>query len=80
MCRAIRTASFIYLPPRRYCTSWADHRVGISAATRKKRGTVEGELAHWGGGRRPTIYWHFMDGLWVCLFLLLFFEVMQKPG
>jgi len=41
--------------------------------TRKKRGTVEGELKRIGAADAATIYWHFMDGLWVCLFLLLFF-------
>ena len=40
--------------------------------TRKKRGTVEGELRRVGAADAATIYWHFMDGLWICLFLLLF--------
>ena len=41
--------------------------------TTKKRGTVEGELRRAGAAGAATIYWHFMDGLWVVLFLLLFF-------
>src|SRR6266481_6046904 len=38
-----------------------------------KRNTVEGELRRVGAADAATIYWHFMDGLWVALFLLLFF-------
>jgi cytochrome c oxidase subunit 3 len=41
--------------------------------TRRKRYTVEGELRRVGAADAATIYWHFMDGLWVALFLLLFF-------
>jgi cytochrome c oxidase subunit 3 len=41
--------------------------------TRKRRDTVEGELRRVGAAEAATIYWHFMDGLWICLFLLLFF-------
>jgi len=41
--------------------------------TRRKRSTVEGELRRIGAADGATIYWHFMDGLWVVLFLLLFF-------
>ena len=41
--------------------------------TTSKRGTVEGELRRVGAADAATIYWHFMDGLWVALFLLLFF-------
>ena len=41
--------------------------------TTKKRGTVEGELRRVGAADAATIYWHFIDGLWVALFLLLFF-------
>lgn len=41
--------------------------------TTKKRDTAEGELRRVGAADAATIYWHFMDGLWVCLFLLLFF-------
>jgi cytochrome c oxidase subunit 3 len=41
--------------------------------TTKKRGTVEGQLRRVGLADAATIYWHFMDGLWVALFLLLFF-------
>ena len=41
--------------------------------TRSKRDTVEGELKRMGAADAATIYWHFLDGLWICLFLLLFF-------
>jgi cytochrome c oxidase subunit 3 len=41
--------------------------------TRTKRDTVEGELRRIGAADAATTYWHFMDGLWICLFLLLFF-------
>ena len=41
--------------------------------TRKRRETVDGELRRIGAADAATIYWHFMDGLWICLFLLLFF-------
>jgi len=41
--------------------------------TRKKRNTVIGELKRVGAADAAAIYWHFMDGLWICLFLLLFF-------
>jgi cytochrome c oxidase subunit III len=41
--------------------------------TTKKRDSAEGELHRVGAADAATIYWHFMDGLWVCLFLLLFF-------
>ena len=41
--------------------------------TRKKRDTVEGELRRVGAAEAATVYWHFLDGLWICLFLLLFF-------
>ena len=41
--------------------------------TRRRRDTVEGELKRLGAAEATTIYWHFMDGLWVALFLLLFF-------
>ncbi len=41
--------------------------------TRKKRGTVDGELRRIGAADAATIYWHFMDGLWVALFMLLIF-------
>jgi cytochrome c oxidase subunit 3 len=40
--------------------------------TTSKRGTLEGELRRTGAADAATIYWHFMDGLWVALFLLLF--------
>src|SRR5205807_10403325 len=41
--------------------------------TRKKRDTIEGELRRIGAADAASIYWHFMDGLWLTLFLLLFF-------
>jgi len=41
--------------------------------TRKRRATVEGELKRLGAAEAAAIYWHFMDGLWICLFALLFF-------
>jgi cytochrome c oxidase subunit III len=41
--------------------------------TTKRRDTGEGELRRVGAAAAATIYWHFMDGLWVGLFLLLFF-------
>jgi cytochrome c oxidase subunit 3 len=40
--------------------------------TTKKRDTVEGELRRVGAAGAATIYWHFMFGLWVALFMLLF--------
>src|SRR4030081_240953 len=40
--------------------------------TTRKRSTVEGELRRVGAADAATIYWHFMDGLWVALFMLLF--------
>ena len=41
--------------------------------TRKRRDTVEGEARRAGATDAVTIYWHFMDVLWIYLFLLLFF-------
>ena len=41
--------------------------------TTKKRATVDGELRRIGAADAATIYWHFMDGLWVSLFALLMF-------
>ena len=41
--------------------------------TRRKRDSVEGELRRVGAAEAATVYWHFLDGLWICLFLLLFF-------
>src|ERR671915_1147059 len=41
--------------------------------TRRKGETVEGELKRVGAVDAATTYWHFLDGLWICLFLLLFF-------
>lgn len=45
----------------------------LSLRTTRRRSTVEGELRRAGAADAATIYWHFMDGLWVALFLLLFF-------
>ena len=45
----------------------------LSVRTTRKRSTVEGELRRVGAADAATIHWHFMDGLWVALFLLLFF-------
>ena len=41
--------------------------------TTKKRTTIDGELRRIGAADAATIYWHFMDGLWVSLFALLIF-------
>jgi cytochrome c oxidase subunit 3 len=41
--------------------------------TTSKRDTAEGELRRVGAADAATIYWHFMDLLWIGLFLLLFF-------
>ena len=41
--------------------------------TRKRRATVDGELRRAGAADAVTIYWHFMDVLWVGLFALLMF-------
>ncbi len=41
--------------------------------TTRKRDTAEGELRRVGASDAGTVYWHFMDGLWIGLFLLLFF-------
>jgi cytochrome c oxidase subunit III len=41
--------------------------------TTKQRDTLEGELRRVGAVDAATIYWHFMDGLWISLFFLLFY-------
>jgi cytochrome c oxidase subunit III len=41
--------------------------------TRKARNSIDGELRRVGAADAVTIYWHFMDVLWVGLFLLLMF-------
>jgi len=41
--------------------------------TRKRRDTFEGEARRAGAADAVSIYWHFMDVLWIYLFLLLFF-------
>lgn len=45
----------------------------LAARTRKRRDTIEGEARRVGAADAVTIYWHFMDALWIYLFLLLFF-------
>ncbi len=45
----------------------------LALRTTRKRDTVERELKRIGAAEATTIYWHFMDGLWVALFWLLFF-------
>ena len=41
--------------------------------TRKARNTIDGELRRVGAADAVTIYWHFMDVLWIGLFSLLMF-------
>ena len=41
--------------------------------TSKKRGANQSERRRGATAGAAMIYWHFMDGLWVVLFLLLFF-------
>jgi cytochrome c oxidase subunit 3 len=41
--------------------------------TRTRRDSIKGELRRIGAAEAATVYWHFLDGLWICLFLLLFF-------
>src|SRR5215472_7852450 len=41
--------------------------------TRAARNTIDGELRRVGAADAATIYWHFMDFLWIGLFLLLMF-------
>ena len=41
--------------------------------TRAARNTIDGELRRVGATDAVTIYWHFMDLLWIGLFLLLMF-------
>lgn len=41
--------------------------------TRGARKSVEGELRRTGAADAVTIYWHFMDVLWIALFMLLTF-------
>ena len=69
-------SSFFYL----FTAAHGVHVLGGLAAlaylllrTRRKRETVEGELKRVGAVDAATTYWHFLDGLWICLFLLLFF-------
>ena len=69
-------SSFFYL----FTAAHGVHLIGgilaltfLALCTTKKRDTPEGELRRFGAAGAATIYWHFMDGLWICLFLLLFF-------
>ena len=39
--------------------------------TTRKRDSVEGELKRAGSADAVSLYWHFMDALWIGLFLLL---------
>jgi heme/copper-type cytochrome/quinol oxidase subunit 3 len=39
--------------------------------TRGPRRSVDGELRRTGAADAVTIYWHFLDALWIALFLLL---------
>jgi len=41
--------------------------------TTRKRDTLEGEMRRVGAAEATTIYWHFLDALWIGLFLLLAF-------
>lgn len=41
--------------------------------TRRRRDNVSEESRRLGAAGAVSLYWHFMDGLWVYLFLLLFF-------
>jgi len=45
----------------------------LVARTRTPRHTLEGALRRVGAADAVTIYWHFMDVLWIGLFLLLMF-------
>ncbi len=41
--------------------------------TTRKRNTLEGELRRVGAADAASIYWHFLDALWLGLFFLLLF-------
>ncbi len=41
--------------------------------TRRPADTVAGEIKRMGAADAVSIYWHFMDGLWLWVFALLFF-------
>lgn len=41
--------------------------------TTKQRDTLDGELRRVGAADAASIYWHFLDALWIGLFLLLMF-------
>lgn len=69
-------SSFFYL----FTAAHGVHLVGGLAAlaylvfrTTRKRDTVEGEMRRVGAAEAATIYWHFLDALWIGLFLLLAF-------
>ena len=66
--------SFFYL----FTAAHGVHLVGglcalayLLVRTRKARHTIDGELRRVGAADAVTIYWHFMDVLWIGLFLLL---------
>jgi cytochrome c oxidase subunit 3 len=69
-------SSFFYLFTAAHGVHLFGGIVGLSylmLRTTKRRDTAEGELRRVGAADAATIYWHFMDGLWIGLFLLLFF-------
>jgi cytochrome c oxidase subunit 3 len=68
-------SSFVYL----FTAAHGLHLLGgimvlgyLALRTTKKRNSIEGELKRVGAADAAAIYWHFMDGLWIALFLLLF--------
>jgi len=69
-------SSFFYLFTATHGIHLCGGLIGLSyllLRTRKKTGTVEGELKRIGAADATSIYWHFMDVLWLALFALLFF-------
>lgn len=69
-------SSFFYLLTATHGLHLLGGLVGLSylvLRTTRKRDTPEGELRRVGAADAASIYWHFLDGLWVSLFLLLFF-------
>lgn len=68
--------SFFYL----FTAAHGLHLVGglgalayLLVRTTSKRKTLEGELRRLGAADAASLYWHFMDALWIGLFLLLMF-------
>jgi cytochrome c oxidase subunit 3 len=47
------------------------------ARTRRQRADARGEAHRFAAADAVAIYWHFMDGLWIYLFLLLFLWRVQ---